>query len=179
MIQQTKIDKVKKVTERLENAKSIILIDYKGLNSEETHELRKRMNASNVDFFVEKNSLIKCYFKSINTNDLDKLLSGPTALAVSKGDEVSPAKVISNFIKEVTVDKEYPSIKGGYVNNALLSEVQVAQLAKLPPRDQMIAMFLSGLNAPIQNFVGIMSTLVKQVVTVVDAIAKKKEAEQN
>jgi large subunit ribosomal protein L10 len=81
MIQAYKIDEVKKVKERLQNAKSIVLIDYKGINIEEVDELRNRMRNAEVDYFISKNTFIKLALNELGISELDSQLVGPTAIA--------------------------------------------------------------------------------------------------
>jgi large subunit ribosomal protein L10 len=164
MVQENKIKKVAEVHSRTKEAKSIVLVDYKGLNAEETHELRKRMFQANVDLFIEKNTLIKRVLNEMNINELDEFLVGPTALAVSKQDEVSPAKAIASYINEVTKDKPFPTIKVGYVDGHMMTGAKIHELAKLPTREILLAQVLAGFNGPIAAFA-----------RVLDAIAKEKE----
>ena len=74
MAQPYKIEEVKKIKERLEEAKSIVLVDYKGINIEEVDELRNRMRNASVDYFVSKNSFIKIALNELGITDLDESL---------------------------------------------------------------------------------------------------------
>ncbi|HPA25035.1 MAG TPA: 50S ribosomal protein L10, partial [Candidatus Cloacimonas sp.] len=59
MVQSVKYDIVKNLTQRLSGAKVIVLVDYKGINIEQVNQLRNRFRESQVDYFVQKNTLIK------------------------------------------------------------------------------------------------------------------------
>ena len=113
MANELKVNKVQDVTERLRDAKAIVLVDYKGINIEEVDNLRNRMRSSHVDYFVSKNTFIKRALNSLGITELDDALAGPTAIAVSKEDEITPAREISTFIKEVMADKGFPTFKVG------------------------------------------------------------------
>ena len=52
---QLVIDEIK---ERTENAKSIVLFDYRGITDSEAKELRRKLKASNADYKVYKNTLM-------------------------------------------------------------------------------------------------------------------------
>ena len=175
MVQAYKTEEVKKLKERLEGAKSIVLIDYKGINIEEVDELRNRMRNSGVDYFVTKNTLIKIALNELGINALDSNLVGPTAVAASRNDEIAPARELEKFKNDVTKEKDYPSFKVGLVANELFDAAQLKQLASLPSREELLAKVLQGFNAPITGFVGVLQGIVRKFVYVVDAIAKQKE----
>jgi large subunit ribosomal protein L10 len=175
MVQAYKIEEVKKLKERLEGAKSIVLIDYKGINIEEVDELRNRMRNSGVDYFVSKNTLIKIALNELGIKALDESLVGPTAVAASKDDEIAPARELEKFKNDVAKEKDYPNFKVGLVANELFDAAQLKQLASLPSREELIAKILQGFNAPITGFVGVLQGIIRKFVYVVDAIAKQKE----
>ena len=175
MIQNYKKNTVDDIKERIDGAKSIVLLDYKGINVEEVNELRRRMFEDNVDYFVSRNAFIKIALNEAGINELDKDLVGPTAIAVSKIDEVTPARIIPKFKKEVMEGKEFPSFKAGYVDGNYLNASELEKLAALPSKEELLAKMLAGFNAPITGFVGALSGIVRKFVYVVDAIAQKEE----
>ena len=174
MANELKVNKVQDVTERLKDAKAIVLIDYKGINIEDVNNLRQRMRNSQIDYFVSKNTFIKRALNSLGISDLDDSLVGPTSVAVSKVDEVSPAREMASFIKEVMADKTFPSFKVGYVDGKLYNKEELVQMAKLPSKEQLLAMVLSGFNAPVTGFVYTLKAVVNKFVYAVDAIAKQQ-----
>ncbi|MFA7598010.1 MAG: 50S ribosomal protein L10 [Candidatus Cloacimonas sp.] len=174
MINKAKEKMVMDLTERLKDAKAIVLLDYKGINIEDVNELRSRMRDNNVDYFVSKNTLIKRALNNLGVTELDDALQGPTSVAISKFDEVTPAREIAKFIKEVMSDKTFPSFKYGYVDGKVFDAASLGQLAKLPSRDELIAKLLGSLNAPISGFVYTLKGVVNKFVYAIDAIAKEK-----
>ncbi|MDP8232458.1 MAG: 50S ribosomal protein L10 [Candidatus Zophobacter franzmannii] len=174
MVQSYKIDVVKEIKARITDAKAIVLVDYKGINIDEVNELRARMREAGVEYFVQKNTLIKIALNELGITELDSYLINSTAVAVSLKDEVAPAKVIAKFKKEVMEDKEFPSFKVGYVGGVVFDEKQLRKLASMPSRDELIAQVLSCFNGPIQGLVVVLSRIIKKFVYAVDAIAKQK-----
>ncbi len=82
MVQNVKYDIVKDLTNRLSGAKAIVLVDYKGINIEQVNQLRNRFRNSQVDYFVQKNTLIKIALHEMGITELDSYLTGPSAVAV-------------------------------------------------------------------------------------------------
>jgi len=174
MVQNVKYDIVKDLTARLSGAKAIVLVDYKGINIEQVNQLRNRFRANQVDYFVQKNTLIKIALNEMGISELDNYLMGPTAVAVCKLDEVAPARELIKFLKEVMEDAKFPSFKVGYVAGHVFSAAELAALAKLPSREELLAKVLSCMNAPLSNFVGVTQGIIRKFVYAVDAIVKKQ-----
>ncbi len=177
-IKEYKLKTVESIKGRLDNARAIVLVDYKGITVEEVNKLRNALRAEGVDYFISKNTWIKIALNQLGITDLDSYLAGPTAIAVSKKDEVSPARVISKFVETELDKREILSYKAGLIGTDVFLPAELKQLASLPSRDELIARVLSGFNAPISGFVGVLSGVIRKFALAVDAIAKQK-AEQN
>ena len=172
-MQEIKKDIVKKIADRLADAKSIVLVNYKGINIPEVEELRTRLRNAEVDYFVAKNTFIKHALKAVKVEGLDDFLTQETAVAVSKKDEVTPAKVIKEFVKDVMGDKKF-DLKAGVIDGVFTKLEDLERLAKLPSRDELLAKILSSMNAPIANFVSVNSQIIKKFIYAIKAIADKK-----
>ncbi len=171
---ELKVSRVQELTERMKDARAIVLVDYKGINIEEVDNLRGRMRDSQVDYFVSKNTFIKKALNTLGITSLDESLVGPTAVAISKEDEIAPARELALFIKEMMGDKDFPTFKKGYVDGRLFDKKELEELAKLPPKEQLLSMMLSGFNGPITGFVYALNGIINKFVYAVDAIAKKE-----
>jgi len=174
MVQAYKHDLLKDLKIRLTGAKAIVLIDYKGINVEEVSELRNRLREAGVDYFVQKNTLVKIALNELGITSLDNDLVGPTAVAVCKGDEITPARVTAKFVKEVMDKKEFPQFKAGYVDGTRMDRAELIALAKLPSREELLSKVLGSVQAPLSGFVGVLQGVIRKFVYAVDAIAKEK-----
>ena len=119
-MQEIKKDIVQKIADRLTDAKSIVLVNYKGITIPEVEELRTRLREAEVDYFVAKNTFIKHALKMVKVEGLDEFLNQETAVAVSKSDEVAPAKVIKKFVSDVMKEKDF-NFKAGVVDGVFTS----------------------------------------------------------
>lgn len=174
MVQAYKLDIVKDLKERLQDAKAIVLVDYKGINIEEVNQLRNRFRSEQVDYLVQKNTLVKIALNDMGITDLDEYLVGPTALAICKSDEIAPARVLVKFVKDIMEDKGFPKFKAGFVAGNLLDGKQMLALAKLPSREELLAKFMGSAQAPLSRFVGVTQGIIRKFVYAVDAVAKTK-----
>ncbi|KGX90400.1 50S ribosomal protein L10 [Pontibacillus halophilus JSM 076056 = DSM 19796] len=139
---------VSQIADQLQNSKSTVLVDYRGLSVEEVNELRGQLREAGVEFKVYKNTMTRRAAAEAELTDLNDTLVGPTALAFSADDAVAPAKVLNNFAKEHNALE----IKGGVVEGGVATIDQIKELAELPNHEGLVSMLLSVLQAPMRNF---------------------------
>lgn len=176
MVQEIKKVTVKNLKERFSGAKAIILVDYKGINIEQVNHLRNAFRSDKIDYFVQKNTLIKraLHDEEIGISQLDDYLFGPTAVAVCRDDEVAPARVLTKFVKEIMEGATFPAFKAGYINGKVFTAEDLQMLAKLPSREELLAKVLGSAQAPIKNFLGVTQGIVRKFLFAVDAIIQKQ-----
>ena len=160
------------LTEQLRNAVSGVFVDYCGLTVEQDTQLRNKLREAGVEYKVVKNTLTRLAADAVGFNELDPILNGPTALAVSMTDEVAPAKVLADFAK----DNEKLELKSGFLDGRVISLDEVKTLAATPNRDTLIAKIMGSLNAPVSNLVRTLQALVDNGVEPAD-IQKPAPAE--
>lgn len=165
---ETKKAQVAEIVEALNAAATGVLMDYRGLTVEEDTKLRNDLRAAGVKYFVVKNTLLRLAANQVGLEELDSLLHGPTALALSE-DPVAPAKILFNFAK----DNEKVEIKSGFMDGKVLSMDELTRLAKTPSKETLIAKIMGSLNAPISNLARLLSTIADGGVEIADLIAKK------
>ncbi len=148
-----------------------ILVDFKGLDVAGAIDLRRKLRADEAQFKVVKNSIVRRAIEDLPLGELKEILIGQTAIAYTEGDVVSLAKTLREFGKEF----ETPSFKGGIVDGVPISAEEFEQLAKLPPREELIGKALYLMNYPITGLVTALGGILRSVVTVLDQIRDKKE----
>ncbi|AKT37405.1 50S ribosomal protein L10 [Chondromyces crocatus] len=142
---------VSSVREKFERMTSVVFIDFKGLNVEAVTKLRQEFQKSGVEYKVVKNTLVHQAVKALPwAKKLDTTLRGMTGVAWSFEDPSAAAKVLKAFRK----DNQKLQIKAGLIEGELLSaEAVEEQLATMPGKDELRAMLLATLQAPLQQFV--------------------------
>ena len=159
------------IREKLEKAQSVVLIDYRGLTVAEVTELRNEFRKAGVEYQVLKNTLIRKAANEMGITGLDNILEGPTAVAFGMEDPASAAKIISEFAKKT----KKTEVKAGLLGTEVLDAKGVQALADLPPKEVLVARIMGSLNAPITNFVGVLSATLRSLVYAIDAVRKSKE----
>lgn len=148
----------------------LFVAEHGTLSATKIDKLRAKLRGVNTRYFVVKNTLGRRAFEKANLKPLSESLSGSSGVALSNGDPVASSKALMDFAKENEVFK----VKAGYMNGEMIGADKIKILAELPSREVLIAKALGGMKAPIQGLVGTLSGTLRKVVTVIDAIAKKK-----
>jgi large subunit ribosomal protein L10 len=163
---------VDELAEKLKVAVSGVLVDYKGITVENDTKLRAELRKAGVYYAVKKNSIIRLAAKEAGIDGLDSALSGTTAIAFSDNDLTAPAKILAKFAET----NEKFTVKAGFIEGKAVGAADVDVLAKLPPKEVLLAKFLGGMNAPITGFVNVLNGNLRGLVIALNAIAEKKSA---
>jgi large subunit ribosomal protein L10 len=169
---QEKVEIVSGLKELLADATTVILTDHSGMTVKQFSTLRSRLRDADTQFRVVKNTLVKLATEGTPVNELVADLEGPTSMAITQGDPVAAAKIIAQFMKESKLLK----LKGGLVEGRIVSDKQVQALSTIPPKQQLLAMVVGGLQAPIAGLVGTLQSTLGQLVMTLQAVADKQAA---
>ena len=160
MAAQSKLDAVKQLTEKLKDAKAMVLVDYRGINVNEDTELRRKARETGIDYFVAKNRLVKIALQEVGVEaNFDDLLEGTTSFALGYEDGIAPSKLVYDFGKTL---KDKFVIKGGMLDGARVDAATIESLAKLPSREEMLGQVAYGLMSPIRMLAVALSNLSEQ-----------------
>jgi len=169
---QEKRNEVENLTDRLKKAQVMIFADYRGLKVSEVTDLRAKLREGESQFKVVKNRLFKRVLKDQGLDVLDKYFTGPTALATSEVDPVSPAKALVDFAK----GHDHLELKGGYLDGKDMTPEDIIALAKMPSREELLARVLGSISAPATNMAGVLAAVPRKLLYALNAIKDTKEA---
>ena len=162
---------VAEVSAQVAQAQAIVVAEYRGLPVGNMTELRKRARASGIYLRVLKNTLARRAVAETPFAGLSDKLVGPLFYGIS-ADPVAVAKVLQEFSKE---NAEKFVIKGGAMPNVIMSAEQVAQLARMPSRQELLATLLGTMQAPIAKFVRTLNEVPGKFVRTLAAVQEQKE----
>src|SRR5690606_13950737 len=97
---------------------------------------------------------------------------GPTGLVIGSEDPVTAAKVLDDFARE---HDNRPAVKVGVVEKRAVTPAEVARLASLPTRDQLLAELAGALQAPVAQLAFLMQGLLGEFVGLLEALRVQKE----
>ncbi len=149
---------VQEISERIQGAQSIVLVDHRGLTVEQDTQIRRELREAGVSYKVYKNTMMNFAFKGTEFEGLSQYLEGPSAMAVSTTDATAPARILAKFAK--TADKL--EIKAGVVEGTVYDAAGIAVIANIPSREELISKLLGSLQSPITNFARVMNQLAEK-----------------
>ena len=149
---------VEEISSNIKDAQSIVLVDYRGLTVEQDTNLRKSLREAGITYKVYKNTMMNFAFKDTAFESLAPYLEGPSAIAISTTDATAPARVISKFAK----DNKALEIKAGVVEGIMYDAAGIADIAKIPSREELLSKLLGSIQSPIANFARVMNQLAEK-----------------
>ncbi len=161
---------VAEVSAQVANAQAIVLAEYRGLEVGNLTNLRREARKSGVYLRVLKNTLARRAVKDTPFEGLADQMVGPLMYGISS-DPVNAAKVLSDFAK----GNDKFVIKAGAMPNAVISAKEVAALAAMPSRDQLIATLMATMQAPVAQFVRTLNEVPTKFVRGLAAVRDQKE----
>ena len=175
MNREEKVTEVEKLSGKFKKAKIAIVADYKGLTVPVLQELRHNLRRNDAEFRVGKNTLLIRAVEDTEYKGLQDQFVGTTAVAVSYGDPVSPAKILAEF------SKGHPELKirSASLDGKLLSVDDVMALSKLPSREVLLGQMLSVMNAVPTGLVRVLSGVPRTFLYALQAIKEQKEQDTN
>lgn len=146
-IRQQKVDAVAELVSTINESKSMIVADYLGLTVDQMTQLRRKLYDANCDIQVIKNNITRRAVQEVGYQDLDSALTGPNAVAFSKDDAISAAKILYDFSK--TADAL--ELKAGVIDGRVVMLDELIQYAQLPSRETLLTQLAAGLLGTIRN----------------------------
>jgi len=167
-----KIEIIDQLTQKFSSSSGIYFTSYTGMNVVQATELRKQFRENGVDYLVSKNTLTKIAATKAGFEDkLNDFIKGQVGIAYVDSDPTSPARVIKNFKKG---NKNTLEVLGLVFEGEIYSADKYKELANLPSREELLAMFISDLNQPMSKLVGTLSGVLSKLVIVLNGLKEDK-----
>ena len=164
---QTKIATVQEIEGKLKNAKSVVFLNYQGLNTQEDAELRRKFRAADVNYHVYKNNLVRIALNNMGITELDDKLNGTLSMAFSNADEVAAAKIIKD-----AKFKDKMTFQFGLIGNQVLSQDEVIRLASMPNKETLIAQLMGLINSGARGLATVINAVPRNLAMVINAAKK-------
>jgi large subunit ribosomal protein L10 len=171
MLKEKKSEVIAALQEKLGRAEFNILTDFKGLKVDEFTRLRRELKEAGGELAVVKNTLLKLAAVDTSTAGLEKFLVGPTAIVLGYQNPVEIAKIVSKYAKD---KPDNFILKAGVLGSSVLTDKDVTELAKLPPREVLLAKLLGALQGVPTSLVSVLSGILRQFLYTLKAIEEKR-----
>ncbi len=176
-ILELKKQQVAEVTDWFKGSIAGVVVDYKGISVEDDTKLRKELREANVRYVVLKNTILRRAAENAELGELNDVFKGTTAVAFSEDDYTAAARILGNYAKKV----DSFSIKGGFMDGAVVDLATVEKLATLPTREVLLSMLCNVLNAPIAKLARAVQAVVdkgEEAAPAAEAPAEEAPAEE-
>ena len=164
---QEKIAEVEELRERLARATIVVGAEYRGLSVKEMQTLRKTLRDAGVEVRVIKNTLFRLAAAASGHPDVAEIAEGPTALVISYGDVIDAAKALTDYAKIAPATFK---LRRGYLEGAVITDIQLRDLTKIPPKPVLLAQLLGALESPLANFVALTESPISELHGLIDSL---------
>lgn len=156
------------LAEKLNNAVTGVIVDYRGTTVSDDTSLRKELRENGIEYFVVKNTLLARAIEGTELEGMKTALEGTTAIAISNGDYTAAARILCKFAET----HEKFSVKTGFLDGKVIDVATINDLAKLPSREVLLATVLSAFQAPIAAFARSVQAIVDKNGAADEAVAE-------
>jgi large subunit ribosomal protein L10 len=157
---------------KLKGATAFYLTDFSGLSVKSMTDLRARLRRAGVEYMVVKNTLAERALDGLDLPNIAEFFKGPTGVVIGRDDAVAAAKVLEEFAKE---HDNRPAVKVGIVERRTVSAKEIGRLAKLPPREQLLAELVGAFEAPLAQLAYVLQAKLSEMVGLLDALRTERE----
>jgi len=161
---------IKELTDKFSRAKSVIVSEMRKVDVATVTRLRKKLRDGGIEFKVLKNTLARRAAKGNSVDVISEDFVGPVSVAVSYGDVVAPAKILTEFIKDLETIK----LKSAMVEGKRIDVNGIKALAKMPGLPQLRAMLLGMINQPASKLARTIAEPANALARVLNARANQK-----
>ena len=151
MNKEKKKNYIIEISAQFEKSKAVMVTHYQGLTMVQLDELRSKMREHGIIFKITKNRITKLALEKTKCKELTNLFTGPTAVAFGE-DAIMSARILSKFAKE----NQNLKLIGGMMENEVLDQAGVMNVASLPTLDEARANIIGILNASASKLVSIL-----------------------
>ena len=172
---ERKINSVQQMRGWLEECTVAISADFSGMSVNAMNDLRQQLRGKGVQFRVVKNTLAHLAADAAGLPGFKQIIEGPTGVAFGYGDPTEPARTLAEYIR---TNRSPLTIRGGLMDERVLSVGDVSVLASLPSRDELLARLFGQLQAPVSGLVNVLSGPMSGLARVLQARADQLENEE-
>ena len=169
-LKQPIVDEIK---DQLDGAKSMVVVDYRGISVADVTELRKQCREAGVVYKVYKNTMVKRAVEGTEFEGVVKDLEGTNAFAISKEDATAPARILAKFAKTAPALE----IKAGVVEGTFYDANGMKAIANIPSREELLSKLLGSLQSPITNLARVLNQIAENGGAVATEATPAEEAE--
>ena len=163
---------IEDLTNKMSQSKMAVLVTYSGMTVSQLGEVRNQLRKQNVELKVVKNTLFREATRRVQLEGLDAILTQANAVAFVYDNESAGTRAINDVVR---TSRGIVTIKSGIVGGRVMSGEDVARIADLPSRDELLGRAIGAIAAPLTNLLGTLNAPAQQLVMVLEALRQQRE----
>jgi large subunit ribosomal protein L10 len=172
-----KVATVAELTEKLGRSRASVLMHYRELSVKDISDLRRKLRPNDIELKVAKNTLLRIAANNCGKPGLEKLFTGPTAIAFIYGAEPQGAKAVQDAVRALR--KDNVKITGGILGSQGLDTAGVDRLTTMPSKEEQLASLMGTLQSAGSQLASTLNAVAQKLVyTLVAYQEKLQEANQ-
>ena len=156
----------------LGSAQAVWVVDACGLTVKETQELRRSIREAGASMKVYKNTIMRIALKELDSVNMDSILEGPSAFVFCEGDVAAAAKAITEYAK---ANKKL-EVKGGMMEGKFVDAAQVAAIASLPSKEELIGMVAGAISGVARGLATTINGVPRGLAQAIKQLSEQKAA---
>jgi large subunit ribosomal protein L10 len=157
---ETKKARVTEIANTIKGSTAGVLVDYKGINVADDTKLRKELREGGINYFVEKNSILRRAFAEAGITIPEDVLKGSSALALTSSDQTAPARILGEYSeKPAYLKANIFKLKAGFIDADVYDAAGVNKLSKIPSKEVLLAQLVGSLQGPMQKLAATLQAL--------------------
>ncbi|MGI6380358.1 MAG: 50S ribosomal protein L10 [Anaerolineae bacterium] len=149
--------------EELAQAEALIWGHNRGMGVVDAESLRQNLREVGAKAMVVKNTLLRLALEEQGSPWDPDMMQGANLVTFASGDLGQATKAVVEFAR--THERVF-AIKGGMISGTIIDGDGVKALSELPSREQLLAQVVGGVQAPLTGLVGVLSGVMRGLVTV-------------
>jgi len=168
---QDKVNEAEALKAELARISTVILTTFKGITVADDTKLRRSVEAVGGRYKVVKNTVAERAGEGTPAEPVLKNLTGTNSIAYTATDAVALAKALTKVAKEVPAFQ----FRSGVVEGRVISISDIAALASLPSRGELMSKIMFLLSAPAQRIASTVSAVSRNAAVVLNEAVKEKK----
>ena len=152
-------------------AKNLFVTQFQGMTVAQDTELRIKIRETKSKYRVVKNTLVKKAADGTPAQNVAKAFDGSTAIAYNANDPVSLAKALTAYAKANPLFV----FKAGMVEGRVINLADIASIAAMPSKEEIIAKLLFLINAPAQRLAIAVNGVARNLAVVLKQAVEQKK----
>jgi len=155
----------------LANAKNLFVAQFQGMTVAQDSELRQKIRETKSKYRIVKNTLARKAAEGTAAAGVTKAFDGSTSIAYNASDPVSLAKALTAYAKTNPLFV----FKAGMVEGRVINLGDIATIAAMPSKEELIAKLLFLINSPAQRLAVALNGVARNLAVVMKQAVEQKK----